>query len=66
MYRHVISTGCTIAFLVVSALEFDGLAVDADLAAVKQIKASDWTVPGIDLAMRRVLAVLSAVSAANA
>jgi len=54
MNRHVISTGCIIALLVFSALGTDGLAADVDLAAVKQTKASEWTVPGLDLAMRRI------------
>jgi formylglycine-generating enzyme required for sulfatase activity len=54
MQRHVMSTGCAIAFMIVFMSTIDGLAADGDLRDMKRIKAQNWTVPGIDLAMRRI------------
>ena len=54
MQRHVMSTGCAIALMIVSMSAIDGLAADGDLGDMKRIKAQNWTVPGMDLAMRRI------------
>ena len=54
MQRHVMSTGCAIALMIVFMSAIDGLTADGDVGDMKRIKAENWTVPDIDLAMRRI------------